>query len=413
MPPSSSLLTAAANRGYVLRCFFTTRCSASEDGISELVSKLNLPRDEDHVLFTEIPEPFSTESACMALISDAFGLTRTRFVAIAGCPAKASRLKLYCSEQSICADVVEDVTALAYTERIIASQSRSAASAFQQAVFVPRTASSRPQAFVGPLRDIVDRLAPHSFPLGFTFKRHCSVVEPKLNAAVHPAPQSSAGLCFSDDMLAFTHLNTVIFRRSVNNSPLDVVVGAGGKGFKDGAGDEALFASPSGIFFNGRDGDGWLIADTLNHCVRCIHPGAFTVSTVSPSLFFRAAASNSLHTTVMPPVQLSHNPLKQRIFLALRRFVSRLKLPVSLTHVLEWIMTGLHFGRGSNRWQLHMSLTLQQFSEMSRFFRVSEINSVSHVPMWRPQRIYSDGAGGYVVVSQGRSVATTSYCFCL
>ena len=107
----------------------------------------------------------------------------------------------------------------------------------------------------------------------------------------------------------------------------------------------------------------------------------------------------------MPPLQLSHNALKQRIFLQLRHWASRLNLPPRLSHLLEWIMTGLHFGRGKSGWQLHASLSLRQFCDMSRFFRFSEVNFVSYVPMWRPQRIHSDGAGGYVVVSQGRCAA--------
>ena len=34
---------------------------------------------------------------------------------------------------------------------------------------------------------------------------------------------------------------------------------------------------------------------------------------------------------------------------------------------------------------------------------------MSHVPLWRPHRIFSDGAGGFVVMSMGRFAALNSY----
>jgi hypothetical protein len=297
--------------------------------------------------------------------------------------------------------VVEDAAALAQAERIIAS--RAAAAPFQQVLVIRRAAPQRRAlAAVGPLRDIVDRLAPHSFPLHFRFKHHGAGTDaaapPSPLGAAPPSPLGAAGLGFSDDALAFTHRNTVILRRNAHS---DVVIGSGGSGFKDGAASAALFSSPSGVYFDAGRG-GWLVADTLNHCVRYISPDTLTVSTLPPPLFARLPALSSVPAKIMPPLQLSHNALKQRIFLQLRRWTSRLNLPPTLSHLLEWIMTGLHFGRGKSGWQLSTSLSLQQFSDMSRFFRFSEVNAASHVPLWRPQRIHSDGAGGYVVVSQGR-----------
>ncbi len=408
MPPSPAPLATAAKRASGFKRPFAIRYDILKAGVSELASTLRLSRDTDQVLFTEVPEPFSPEAARMALISDASGFVMTRFVAIADCVSNAHRFKSYCSEQFISAHVVENLSAFTLAERIIASQQRAAASSFQQALFIPRIGSPH-RAVVCPLRDIVDRLAPHSFPINFSFKQLCSGLSAKPDASAQPAPQCSAGLCFSDDVLAFTHLNTLIFRRSVNNVHQDVVVGSGDSGCKDGTRDEALFSSPSGIHFDARHG-GWLIADTLNHCVRCVDPSALTVSTVSSLPFVRIASSSSVPTRTVPPVQLSHNPVKQLVFLAMRRAVSQLNLPIKLTHALEWIMTSLHFGRGMSGWRLGMSVSLEQFSEMSRFFRISEINSISHVPMWRPQRIYSDGSGGYVVVSQGRFVLAMHPC---
>jgi hypothetical protein len=407
---SPASLAASVISGTLLRRFFVTRSKVYEADVSLLASMLQLSQDSDNVVLTDLPEPYSTEAACIALISDSSGFTRTRFVAIAGCPTKANRLKLYCSEQFICANIIEDLSAFAQAERIMTSHPSAAASAHQRALFIPRTGSPH-RAAVGPLRDIVDRLAPHSFPIDFSFKRHLSGSNCKPEAALHSAYQRSSGLCFSDDVLAFTHYNSVILRHSVSSTHLDVVIGTGERGFKDGKGDKAFFSSPSGIHFDASHG-GWLIADTLNHCVRCINPDTLDVSTVSPSLFSRVVRSDSVPSGVVPPVQLSHHPFKQRVFLALRWVVSRLNLPIALTHVLEWIMTGMHFGRGNSGWRLNMSLSFEQFSQMSRIFRSGFRNSMSNVPMWRPHRVYSDGGGGLVVVSQGRFVAAIVCCPC-
>jgi len=413
--PYFGALLATAWRGS--RRFFASRHAASEASVAELASMLHLPRDSDHVVMMDLPEAFSPETACLALISDSSSFVRTRFVAIASCPKEALKFKAYGAEHIICINVVEGASVYAQAQRLITSES-CADKTIPQALFIPRT-GSRNEAVVSPLRDIVDRLAPHSFPQNFSFKQHISPRGADVN--VERAPQSSRGVCYSDELsrgvrysdgtLAFTQFNTVILRRQYRDFrdfDEDFVVGASESGFNDGSRGKALFSSPSGIVFDKLDGS-WLVADSLNHCVRSISPETSSVTTIPSSLFNKISSLPPASTGLLPPLQLSHSPFKQSVFLASRRLVARLHLPRTLSHAFEWMMTGVNLCRNSVGWHLACSLSLKQFSQMSRFFRFLEVNSISHVPLWRPHRIFSDGAGGFVVMSMGRFVALKSY----
>jgi hypothetical protein len=195
----------------------------------------------------------------------------------------------------------------------------------------------------------------------------------------------------------------VIFRRHIGDSHTDTVAGSSQSGIKDGSIGEALFASPSGMLCDDRNGR-WLVADSLNHCVRCIELDSFLVTTVPSPLFSKVSSLPPVSARTMPPMQLSHSPLKQNVFLSLRRLTAELHLPLTLSHLLEWAMTGVNVCRSKFGLYLSSSVSFQQFTDMSRFFRFSDINALSHVPMWRPHRIFSDGAGGFVVISLGRFV---------
>ena len=385
------------------RCFVSLRV-VSDARITELASLLSLTRDADNVVILDVPRPFSNEAACMALISDTFEFSTTRFTAIASSPQKASRFRDLCSEQCIRIELVESASAHSFVENIIASCYEAITGTSQQGILVPRTGSSL-RATVGPLHDIVDRLAPHSFPRNFTFEQHRSRSGP--GCTTHPAHQSSRGLCFSDGILAFTRFNNLIFRHHLADVHTDVVVGANTSGFKHGARDGALFSSPSGVYFHKHHG--WLVADTLNHCVRCVKPDTYDVSSIPSTNFCQTSTLPSISTRTMPPLQLSHSLFKQSVFLAGRRLTSLLHLPSIMSHAIEWIMTGVNICSSKFGWQPRASLSLGQFSQMSRLFRFSEINSISHVPLWRPHRIFSDGADGIVVISVGRFFVLTIF----
>jgi hypothetical protein len=377
------------------RCFVSLRV-VSDASIAALSSLLFLNRDADNVVILDVPRPFSNEAARMALISDTGKFSTTRFTAVASSPQKASSFRDLCSEQFIRMELVESASAHSFVENIIASCNEVFTGTSQQGILVPRAGSSL-RATVGPLYDIVDRLAPHSFPRNFNFERHRSRSGP--GCTTHPAHQSSRGLCFSDGILAFTCFNNLIFRH-LADVHTDVVVGANNSGFKHGARDDALFSSPSGVYFHKHHG--WLVADTLNHCVRCVKPDTYDVSSIPSTLFCQMSTLPCISTRTMPPLQLSHSLFKQSVFLAVRRLTSLLHLPSIMSHAIEWMMTGVNICRSEFGWQPRASLSLGQFAQMSRLFRFSEINSIYHVPLWRPHRIFSDGADGIVVVSVGR-----------